>query len=681
MKQSSTYRRIKQYVYWVMEDPSCPYQRWYHFFMMGALLCSLGVMIINAHDAHVPAKVTTPLHLFFVEVENWFNFLFLCEYLLRWWTSTSFGDDYRLAVNLYRRRVDRPFFYVEILDGIFHAVMNKFRWMMHPLAMIDLLAVLPGFRFFRILRVLQFLKFFRYSRRIAFVTGIIGERRYEMISLIFAGLVIWGTVATAFFLAEHGINDKVNTFGSAIYWAIITITTVGYGDIAPVTDMGRAIASLGVLTGMSVTVLMTSLVVSVFTDRLFNLKEFHMEQQIAKLRNHFIVCGLNVLGQVACQSLHNEQKPFVAIDMDGTLVDRAIRQGWIAIRGDVNEKETWERAGLSRASSVIISILNEATNVYIILMVRELKEKCFVVACGGQQSSEQRLLRVGADRVILPYQNAGQQMAQTALRPSALQFLRLALDQTHVALEMEEIPIESGTIFDGVTLRDSDLRHGYEAIVIGVIEDGKNMVFNPQAKHLLKSGDVIICLGHKDDMERLKRASRRMAADHLLVGQELAEIWIHPDSPFDGVSVEDLAIRERFNVLLLAVAKGGKDVLFVPDSSLRISSGDVLISLGHRGDLDLLRVAAGDANKIPLAIIGLELEKMRITLHSPLHGVLLRNSIIRSGFLCNVVAVHRPGESLLINPSADFRCFANDLLICLGHRADLTRLKTIITKK
>ncbi|MBF0181498.1 MAG: NAD-binding protein [Magnetococcales bacterium] len=499
-----------------MEDPSCPYQRWYHFTMMGILLLSLGVMILNTHDAHEPIESASSLHRFLVGMEDLFNYVFMCEYLLRWWVCTSLIQDYQLAVTRYRRRVFRPRPASEIATGISLAVINKLRWMMHPLSLIDLLAILPAFRFFRILRVLQILKFFRYSRRIAFVSGILGERSNEMISLLLAGLVVWGTVAIAFFLAEHGLNDRVDNFGAAVYWAIITITTVGYGDIAPITEMGRAIASVGVLVGMSVTVLATSLVVSVFTNRLFNLKEFHMERQIERLRNHYIVCGLEALGQVACQSLLNEKKGFVAIDIDQQRVERAMRHGWLAIQGDVNDQETWQRAGLTRASGVIVAILNEATNVYAILMVRELNPKCFLVACGGQANSEQRLMRVGADRVILPFQNADQQMAQTALRPSALQFLRLALDQTHAALDMEEIPIRSGSIFDGVTLRDSDLRHGYDTIVVGVISEGRGMTFNPQASHTLKAGDVIICLGHKDNMERLKRASNQIAVDHLL---------------------------------------------------------------------------------------------------------------------------------------------------------------------
>ncbi|NGZ07113.1 MAG: hypothetical protein G8237_12240 [Magnetococcales bacterium] len=645
--------------------------------MMFVLIVSLGVLIMNA-QYEINHEYGSSYHKLFIILDNVFYNIFVCEYLLRWWTGTSLRDDYRCAVIRYRRRVFRISRYREIMAGVSFAVINKLRWMSHPFALIDLLAILPFFRFFRLFRVIQLLKFFRYSRRLAVVTSILGERRFEMASLFMAGVVIWGTVAVAFFLAEHGINEKVDTLGAAVYWSIITITTVGYGDISPVTNLGRVIASMGVLIGMSITVLMTSLVVSVFTDRLFNLKEFHMERQIERLRNHFIVCGLDALGLVACQNLHHEKKPFVAIDQDQQRVDRAIREGWIAIQGDATVQETWERVGLSRAAGVIIAILNEATNVYIILLVREINVNCFVVACGGQQNSEKRLQRVGANRVVLPFQNAGQQMAQTALRPGALQFMRLAMDQAHSAFEMEEIAIQPGSVFDGVSLRDSDLRHGFNAIVIGIISEGEDMIFNPQASHKLRAGNMIVCLGQKDDLERLKRAAALKAGGNPFEGQELVEFRVLAGSMLDGVTLQQAQLRERFNVMVVALIEGSGNLVFQPKPGQRLTAGDGVICLAHQEQFHTLELALGEDARSDAPGIDLDLEQMRIPMDSRWHGVKLGLSGIRADYGCVFLSVQRPGEKLLLNPAPDYRLASNDLLVGLGRRADLARLKAAI---
>lgn len=672
---ANPYRRMKTFIHWVMEEPSSPYRKWYHASMMVLVIFSLAVMVRETSPEVSPQEMW-----YLIRLSENITAIFVVEYLLRWWTCSNFIEDYVFAVRRLRRRAHRPSWMGLFFSGLKLAIGNKVRWMLRPMAIIDLLAILPVFRIFRLMRVVSLFKFFRYSRRLSFFTTILEERRYEMVSLLFAAFVIWGTVAIAFYLTEHQVNEKVDSLWTSVYWAIITITTVGYGDISPVTGLGRGIAAVGVLIGMSVTVLMTSLMVSVFTDRIFSLKEYHMERQIERLRNHFIVCGLDALGRVACESLRQEEKAFVAIDTDQERVDRAIKQGWLALRGDINEPETWQRAGLTRASCVISTILNESTNVYIILMVRELHAKCFIVACGSSKSSENRLLRVGADRVVAPFQTAGQQMAQTALRPSALQLFRLALDQQHAALEMEEIRIAPGSPFDGVTLQTSDIRNGYDTIVVGVLTGGKTMNFNPRATHPLAAGDVIICLGHKDDLERLKRASRQVSLDSEGLDLEIAEIWIPPGSIFDGVTLQNSDIRETYDAIAVGVISDGKNVQFNPAANTPLAAGDVIICLGRKSSLSALRRAVGEEAQAGLqqSHVHVEMAQIRIPSGSPFHGVTLLKSTIRQTYGCNVVGIVPSGGDTQFNPRADYLITSGDILICLGERKDLEKLRHTI---
>lgn len=666
------YRTVKMAIYRIMEEPTCQYRRWYHYFMILLVTISIWLLVLEVQNVNNPQAFK-----FYSTLGEWLTYIFCVEYLLRWWTSTSLVGDYREEVEKYHRRNYQPKHFSEIVRGLSYAARNKLLWMIKPLSIIDLLAVLPMFRAFRLLRVLHLLKIFRYSRRISFFSDILGERRYEMVSLLYMGVIVWGMVAVAFFIVEHNVNEKVNTLGSAVYWSIITITTVGYGDITPVTELGRLIAAVGVLIGMAVTVMLTSLIVSVFTNRIFNLKEYHMEQKIAQLQNHFIVCGLNALGQFTCECLITEKKKFIAIDHDQKLVDLAMEKGWIAICGDVNDNKTWERARLLSASGVVSAILNEAVNVYIIIMVREINPKCLLVACGNQQHSEQRLLRIGADRVVSPYQNAGQHLAQTAIRPNALHFLNLALNQGYADLVVEEVSIAPGSIFDFCLLRDSKLREDYNTFAVGVLSQGVKMITTPPSDYRLIAGDVLICLGHKDDQERLKLAARQIAIDNVLEKMELAQIWVGPDSSILGVPLKDTEFRSRFRVQMVGVVHD-KQVLFKLDPERCFSTGDILICLGFPDKLEVMREAVGDFAQTPMNFLNLELERIHISTRSYLMGKTLRISLIRSNFHCTVVALQPTGEDLMLNPSPDYRFCGNDTLLCLGSRNDLERLKAVI---
>ncbi|MBF0427411.1 MAG: NAD-binding protein [Magnetococcales bacterium] len=672
-KWKEQYQLVKKSVYRVIEEPSNE-RRWYHYGMILLVMISIWQLVMQVELAN-DLILANRFHL----LGDLLNGLFLIEYLLRWWINTSLTNDYRTAVEKYHRSSYNPKRSAEILHGLSFAILNKLRWMVKPLSLVDLLAILPMFRALRLLRVLHFLKLFRYSKRISFFSNIIGERRYEMVSLLYAGLIVWGMVAVAFFIAEHGINSKVETLSSAMYWSIITITTVGYGDITPVTEFGRVIAAFGVLVGMSVTVMFTSLIVSVFTDRIFNLQEYHMEQKIAKLQDHFIVCGLNALGQFTCQSLITENRSFIAIDSDKARVDSALEKGWIAICGDVTEYKTWEQARISRASGVVSSILNEAINVYIIMMVREINPKCFVVACGNQLNSEKRLLRIGADRVVSPFQNAGQHLAQTAIRPNALHFLNLALNQGYADLVVEEVAIAPGSIFDFTLLRDSKLRENYNAFAIGVLSQGIKMTTTPPPEYRLVAGDVLICLGHKLDLQRLKHAASQMSIDNVLDKLELAQILVTPGSSIVNTPLKDAEFRSRFRVQLVGMVHA-KQIMFKLDMEMHFSLGDVLICLGFRDQLEVMRKALSGTSSAPLDSfdLNLDLERIRIPEYSFLQGKTLRNSMLRSNFFCTVVAVQPVGEDLILNPLPDYRFTGDETILCLGRRADLDRMKGVV---
>nr|CRH07533.1 putative Potassium channel protein [Candidatus Magnetococcus massalia] len=495
--------RIKSIFYYLLEDPNSRARNLFNLVMMLVVFASLIEMTLESNP-----DLTIEERAFFDFLEYLFSAVFLVEYLLRWWVCSDFLFDFQNTYHREQRRSHRRTPILIFLRALKAALTHKLRWMMQPLSIVDLLAILPMFRAFRllrVLRVLRVLKLFRYSKRLTFFSDIITERAFELTSLFTISAVIFGMVSLAFFVVERGHNPDITTLWESLYWTMITITTVGYGDITPATSAGRVVAVTGTLVGMWVTVLMTSIIVSALADRIFELKEQRMERQVEKLKNHFIVCGLNLTGQAICRTLSAEGRPFCAVDSNEELVNMAINQGWTALKGDVADDPTWQRLGLTRARSVISAIGEEATNIYMILTIREQHPNCFIVVAGHGDASEKRLLKVGADRAISPSYDGGQYMAYTALRPTALHFFDLALQRDFIELEIEELQVEEGSSFAQVTLDDSQVDAIYDVIVMGLVRDGEQ-IFKPKGDTVIQVGDILVCMGHLDDLERLRQS-------------------------------------------------------------------------------------------------------------------------------------------------------------------------------
>ncbi len=502
----SGYEYIKGLFYHLLEEPDSSARPVFNLAMMVIVIASITSMILEVNPDLTRDEVA-----FFNHLEDIFITIFFTEYVLRLWVCSNFREDFTTALRRYHRRTHEPRTFNALLHALKKALRAKLLWMKQPLSIVDLLAILPMFRIFRlfrVLRVLRILKLFRYSRRLSFFGTIIQERSFELLSLVTAAMVVWGMVAVAFFVVERGVNPKITNIWESIYWAIITITTVGYGDITPATPTGRIIAVAGTLFGMWVIVFMTSIIVSAFTERIVNLTEQRVETQVDRMRDHVIVCGLDAMGRETCRSLAAEKKPFVGVDEDLELVNMARGNGWLAIHGDITGESVWGRLGLQRAHSVISTFTTEATNVYLILMVREQRPDCFVVTCGTAHDSENRLKWVGADRVVSPFQIGGTQMAHTALRPSAIRFFDIASKRDKsVDLALEELLVPANSRMEGKPLMELFKRTEFDdVIVVGHVPAGGTILFKPAKETVLYAGSILICLGHMDDLVRFRNA-------------------------------------------------------------------------------------------------------------------------------------------------------------------------------
>lgn len=297
--------------------------------------------------------------------------------------------------------------------------------------------------------------------------------------------------------------DRLSLF-DALYLAVTTLTTVGYGDIHPVTAAGRAVAMFLAVTGLGYVWLSLSIVVATLVEghviRFWG--EIRMERRIARLKNHVIVCGLGRAGMAAIRQLEREGAPFVGIDLDERQVESLRERGHLAIVADATEDETLKAAGVERARSLIATLPHDPANILIAMAAKELNPGIRVVARADRPENIKRLKRAGADWVTAVGIPAGARLALAALKPVAVDFVAGILERRSPDYKLEELLIEEGSPFAGRSIRESRLKEDYSAQVLAIVRGDRSIV-NPEATEEILPGDVVIIFGAADKLAQL----------------------------------------------------------------------------------------------------------------------------------------------------------------------------------
>ena len=296
------------------------------------------------------------------------------------------------------------------------------------------------------------------------------------------------------------------SFLDALYMTVITLTTVGFGEIKPLSDSGRILTMTVLISGLGVVgYLIGSLTQMVVEGQLLHvLGRKKLEKQIKALKGHVIVCGYGRVGRIICEEIRKYKKfPLVVIEKNSELTARIEGSDQLYILGDATEEENLLQAGILSAKALVSALDSEADNVYITLTAKGLNSKLFVLARAGKIGSEKKLLRAGADRVVSPSQIAGFRMAQALLRPTVTEFIDFATLDTEIELKMEEIPVTPDSNLVDVTLVDSGIRQKLDLIIVAIKKASGEMLFNPASHAEIQIGDTLIALGKKQSLVRL----------------------------------------------------------------------------------------------------------------------------------------------------------------------------------
>ncbi len=294
----------------------------------------------------------------------------------------------------------------------------------------------------------------------------------------------------------------------AAYMTVITLATVGYGEIHPLDSRGRLFTIALILMG----VINIGYIVNRFTEAVIQ-GYFHegirLRQQrriMESLSGHYIICGFSRTGRQIAKEFRAEGVPFVVIDSEVESVQKAQNESYIVYQGDATLDESLLAVGIERANCIVAALPSDAENLYTVLSAKTLNPTIRAIARASTEEALQKLQRGGADAVISPYITGGKRMAAAALRPQVLDFVDGILTGADRQLYIEEFLLDPAFCpFVGQTLQKAKLRSQSGALVLAIRRVDGTLIGGPTGDTILMPGDTLICMGTAEQLRSLNR--------------------------------------------------------------------------------------------------------------------------------------------------------------------------------
>ena len=295
----------------------------------------------------------------------------------------------------------------------------------------------------------------------------------------------------------------------AFYMTVITITTVGYREVHPMSRAGEAFTVVILLSGVGSFFYAFTLFFALLAEG--HIVERRQQRKLARmlddLKDHFILCGFGRMGEIIAGEFSRQQVPFVVIERSTDRMQAALDRGFLAVEADASNEDVLKRVRIDRARGFIAAVGTDAENVYAVLSARLLRPDVFIIGRAETDDARGKLRRAGADRVISPYHIGGQQLAQTALRPAVVDFVQLATTSENLDLNMEQVHIGDGSPLAGRSLVEAGLRQRFGVVVVGIRRIDGRMDFNPPPETAMRAGDDLVVLGRADNLKELEAAA------------------------------------------------------------------------------------------------------------------------------------------------------------------------------
>ncbi len=289
------------------------------------------------------------------------------------------------------------------------------------------------------------------------------------------------------------------SFSDALYMTVITLTTVGYGEVRTLDESGRVVAMAAAVVGTAllfggVGIMAEVVLAEIGSGRRERRK---MQERITGMSDHYIVCGFGRVGSTVAAELRGSGRSVVVVDVLADSVERAKEDGYLVVEGDATDEPTLLAAGIERATGLVATIDEDAYNVYVVLSARTLNRQLFIVGRANAPIAEARLKRAGANRIVSPYTMAGHRIAELAVRPAVSDYIDAALSRAHLSFSIEEYRVAKGGPLDGTSVGDLLARGIF---TLAIVRGPGAYDANPPPERTLQAGEELILSASRDTL-------------------------------------------------------------------------------------------------------------------------------------------------------------------------------------
>ena len=490
LNTSVWYQNKRRFFYNLLENDDYKYKKYFDIFMMLLIFASISILIYG-----VKQDINEYLIIFNTYV---ISIIFLIEYLFRLWVISSVSKVI-IHQSEYSDLLDRDFDLMFVLKKV---TKDKLEYILSVKAIIDLIAILPFFHQLRLLRIFilfRVFKLFRYAKSLQIFSAVLASKRFEFVTLgVFASIVIFISSVLIYVIEANNPNSKIGSLYEAFYWSIVTISTVGYGDVVAVSPEGQFIAVVVILAGISVLAFTTSLFVSSFTEKLDDIKESKVLQDISKLDRIYIICGYENIAKEVARKLTRAGFNVIVLDKSQESVEHAKKDGLLALNYNPGSIDSYKRLNIdisTKVKAILCLKENDIDNVYTALTIRSINMDVFIMSLLMNNSNRNKLLNSGVNELLYDKEFVGFVAREYVGQPVAFEAIH-ALRSENSEIHLQEIAITE-RISNNISIVRELQNTKFRVVLLGIHKKSSGrFYFNPLDDTVLETGDFLLVIGN-----------------------------------------------------------------------------------------------------------------------------------------------------------------------------------------